>query len=216
VIPQRSILPEGVLTFVLTDIVDSVGMWDRDPTSMARALVRHDSILHGEITRHRGHIFGTAGDAFAAAFGCSKAAFDAATAIQLRMRREEWPAATSVSVRIALHSGDALERAGNYYGPPVNVAARLTAMANGGQVLMSSATKELLDLDPAGVPNFVYLGPQRLRGIGLPVSVWGTASWGITRPAPATRAACFVGGNWTPTSISLDAQHQEPISVATC
>jgi class 3 adenylate cyclase len=176
----------------LTDIVDSVGMWDRAPDAMSYALVRHDCIVRREIIKRRGHVFGTAGDAFAAAFACAEAALEAATAIQRRLHREDWPATAPISVRTALHSGEALERGGNYYGRSVNVAARLAGLAYGGQVLMSSATKDLVDGALTEAVTLVCLGPQRLRGVGSPVWVWGVEESVSACPFRPLRAATSV------------------------
>ena len=70
-----------------------------------------------------------------------------------------WPAKGLVRVRFGLHSGEAHERDADYFGPAVNVAARVMSVARGGQVLVSDTTRQL-------VPDvsLVDLGQHRLRG----------------------------------------------------
>jgi class 3 adenylate cyclase len=60
--------PTGMVTFLFTDVEGSTRLWEQHPVEMRAALGRHDKILSSSIERHRGVVFSTAGDAFAAAF----------------------------------------------------------------------------------------------------------------------------------------------------
>ncbi len=90
------------------------------------------------------YIFKTMGDAFCAAFAHPQDASIAASDVQRALAAEDFSAVEGVPVRIALHTGVADERDGDYLGPAVNRVARLLAIGHGGQVLVSGTTAELL------------------------------------------------------------------------
>ncbi|MGH8927737.1 MAG: adenylate/guanylate cyclase domain-containing protein [Acidimicrobiia bacterium] len=133
-------LPTGTVTFLFTDIEGSTRLWDEHPAQMTEAVATHDQILRRAVEAHKGYVFSTAGDSFAAAFHAPDDAVDAAIAAQLELNEHHWPVETPIRVRMALHSGTAHERDGDYFGPVPNRCARLLAVANGGQVLMTAVT----------------------------------------------------------------------------
>ena len=108
---------------------------------MADALRVHDAIVRGTIERHGGYVFGIGGDGFCAAFSTADDAAAAAIESQEQLRDDT---SVNFTVRMALHTGEAIERDRNYYGSEVNRAARLMSLAHGGQVLVSDATEVLL------------------------------------------------------------------------
>src|SRR5262245_45075356 len=99
--------PSGTVTFLLTDIEGSTGLWERDPREMERALARHDAMRRQAIEGHGGHVFKTVGDAFCAAFAIVPEALAAALAAQRALEIEPWGAIDSIRVRMALHTGAA-------------------------------------------------------------------------------------------------------------
>ena len=137
-------LPTGTITFLFTDIEGSTRRWDEQPEAMRHALARHDTILREAIEQHGGHVFKTIGDAFCAAFARATDAVAAAVAAQRALAAEPWGTDGPGRVRMALHTGVADERGGDYFGPPLNRVARLLDTAHGGQVLLSAATQELV------------------------------------------------------------------------
>lgn len=118
---------------------------------MATSLATHDRILKKAIADHGGYVFSTAGDSFGASFPTAAAALDAAVQVQLALDGETW-SGPEIKVRMGIHTGSSQERAGNYFGPEVNRAARIMSAANGGQVLVSGATAQLV----AGVVGASY------------------------------------------------------------
>jgi predicted ATPase len=128
---------------------------------MRLALERHDAILRSAIQAHGGYVFATGGDSFAAAFSRATDAVAAALSAQAALTHEPWPDEAPISVRMGLHTGEATERDGDYFGPAVNRAARIKAIAHGGQVLCSELTAGLVKDE---VP-VVDLGQQRLRDL---------------------------------------------------
>lgn len=104
---------------------------------MAEALADHDRIVRQVIQDHDGHVFGTAGDSFAAVFGDASRAVDASLAVQRSLGACDFGELGGLPVRIGLHAGIAVERGGDYFGPEVNLASRVMSAAHGGQILAS-------------------------------------------------------------------------------
>ena len=136
-------LPSGTVTFLFTDIEGSTRLWETNHDAMRLALARHDEILRKCIGAQRGHVFKTAGDAFYVAFDNASDAVHAALAAQLALHAEAWPESTRILVRMALHTGAAQLRQGDYFGPPLNYVSRLLAAGHGGQTLLSETTRDL-------------------------------------------------------------------------
>jgi class 3 adenylate cyclase len=156
-------LPSGTVTFLFTDIEGSTARWEQQPDAMGAALARHDALLRAAIREHGGHVVKTMGDAFHAAFARAPDAVAAGLAAQRRLRAEPWGEVGPLRVRMALHTGAAEERDGDYSGPSLNRAARLLSAGHGGQVLLSQATAELIrDAPPEGT-GLVHLGEHRLK-----------------------------------------------------
>jgi predicted ATPase/class 3 adenylate cyclase len=159
--------PTGTVTFLLTDIEASTRQWESHPEQMAVALSRHDTIVRSAIVERRGYVFGTSGDGFNAAFWTAREALDAATTIQQILSSEAWPEPLRVAVRIGIHTGTADERGGDYFGSTMNRAARLMAAGHGGQILVSAATAQLLDMG-----ELSDLGEQRLKDLATTEHVY--------------------------------------------
>jgi serine/threonine protein kinase/class 3 adenylate cyclase len=137
-------VPTGTVTFLFTDIEGSTSMWERNPVQMQQALARHNEIMRGAVEGHGGYVFKTVGDAFCASFATARQALEATLAAQRALHSESWEEGVTVRARMALHTGVAEERDGDYFGPPVNRVARLESAGHGGQVLLSSVTYGLV------------------------------------------------------------------------
>lgn len=160
-------LPTGIVTFLFTDIEGSTRLWEEHPEKMELALARHDSRAAAIVRKHGGTLVKSRGegDSLFAVFGHATDAVAAACALQRAFQAEPWPAETPVRVRMALHTGEATLRQGDYFGAAVNRCARLRAAAHGGQVLLSGATQQQVhDLLPAEV-QLHDLGRHRLRDL---------------------------------------------------
>jgi predicted ATPase/class 3 adenylate cyclase len=168
--------PTGTVTFLFTDIEGSTPLWDSHPDAMGAALARHDAILRSAIADADGHIFSTGGDGYAAVFARAASAVEAALAAQRALSTEEWTGGPVLRVRMGIHTGEAEERDGDYFGPPVNRAARIMSAANGGQIVVSDLTAGIID----GISEFKLfdLGPVQLKGVVEPVHVVGVAGEG--------------------------------------
>lgn len=137
--------------FLFTDVEGSIKRWNVDPERMHRDLVVHDLIVRRAVEQRGGQIFAVTGDGFGGAFPTVTAAVESAVDIQLQLSEASF--LPRLAVRIGIHAGPAFIRDNNYYGPTVNLCARLTAVAWGGQVLITDESKsrfthpiEVLDL----------------------------------------------------------------------
>ena len=165
-------LPSGTITFLCTDIVGSTQLWEQHPDAMRRALARHDTLLRETITAHDGIVFKSGGDGVYAAFPRAPDALVAAIAAQQALLAEPWEVAGPLHVRMVLHTGVAEERDGDYFGPPLNRAARLLAVGYGSQILLSRATQELVcDTLPPDV-TLQDLGTHRLKDLTRPEQIF--------------------------------------------
>ena len=164
--------PSGTVTLLFTDVEGSTRLWESEPDSMAPALRRHDEILRGAIEQAGGFVFKTVGDAFCAAFGTPLSAVRAVLDAQQVLGGERWQTSRPILVRMGVHTGVCEERDNDYFGPVVNRAARLEAVAHGGQVLISGTTAELLPGSLPGAALLRDLGLHRLKDLGRPEQVF--------------------------------------------
>jgi predicted ATPase/class 3 adenylate cyclase len=165
-------LPTGTFTFLFTDVEGSTKLWERGPEAMSQALGRHDELLREAVEAHRGFVFKTMGDAFYAAFSTAAEAVEASLDAQKRLLSEEWEETGPLRVRMALHTGTAEERDGDYFGPTLNRAARLLSSGHGGQVLLSLSIQELVRENlPLGA-ELRDLGVRRLKDLSGPEHVF--------------------------------------------
>src|ERR687898_761050 len=111
--------------FVLTDVVGSVSLWERDPDQMAQAVARHDAIIGREVVTFDGELVRSKGegDSTFSVFAHPAKAVAAAVAMQAAVRVEQWPTTAHVRVRVGVHTGDAEPRDGDWYGPARHRAA---------------------------------------------------------------------------------------------
>jgi predicted ATPase len=162
---------------------------------MRAALERHDALLRAAVNGHNGCVFATGGDGLAAAFARAGDAVLAAAAAQEAFRLEPWPIAAPVRVRMGIHTGEAAERDGDYFGPAVNRAARLMAAGHGGQVLVSGVTEALVRDGAPEQVELVDLGEHRLRDLARPIRVFELAQTGRAGGFPPLRTLDAFPGN---------------------
>jgi hypothetical protein len=154
---------------------------------MQVALARHDELLRSAIESNGEHVFKTVGDAFCCAFPTAPDALKAGLEAQRRLLSSEWDQTGPLLVRMALHTGAAQERDGDYFGPPLNRVARLMSAAHGGQVLLSLPTQELVrDQLPAGAA-LMDLGEKNLKDLFRPERVFQLLAPGLPSEYPRLR-----------------------------
>src|SRR5262249_16056403 len=150
--------------FLFTDVEGSSRLWEQHPEAMRAALGSHDELLTKAVEAHGGHVVKTTGDGVFAVFATARDAIRAGVAGQRALAAERWNGAGPWRVGMGMHSGEAEHREGDYYGTALNRAARLTAVASGGQIVVSQATADLLIDDLPGV-GLVDLGEHDLKGL---------------------------------------------------
>jgi predicted ATPase/class 3 adenylate cyclase len=190
-------LPEGVVTFLFTDIEGSTRMFEETPDLMLDALRLHDEaieevvIAHGGIpVRPRGE-----GDSRFIVFANARNAVAGAVAMQQRLASISWDTPSPLLVRASLHTGMADIRGGDYYGSAVNRAARLRGIAHGGQTLISRATWELVqDELPDGVA-IKDLGNHWLKDLTRPEQVFQITPEGQPDEFPPLNSLNYVPNN---------------------
>ena len=164
----------GTVTFFLTDVARSTAMWDADPVSARSAIARHDEIIEDAVRRCGGSVLKSRGegDSHFAVFDHAQAATAAGLQIARTLTTEAWETAQPLRVRMALHTGTADVRGGDYYGPEVNRCARLRAIGHPGQVLLSNATAALVrSALPPGC-GLLELGLHHLRDVAVSEQVF--------------------------------------------
>jgi DNA-binding SARP family transcriptional activator len=167
-------LPTGVVTFLLTDIEGSSGLWEADPDGMAAALELHDELIAGTVHAHGGWLLKAKGEGDSTVTAFRRASDAAAAAIDLQeaLGVASWPGGLEVRVRMGLHTGEAHERAGDYFGSALNRAARLRALARGGATVVSQATAEIVRDRLPPEAELVALGRHELRGLARPENLF--------------------------------------------
>jgi class 3 adenylate cyclase len=172
------------VTFLFTDVVGSVALWEQAPGAMHEALQRHDDVVRQVVARHHGYVMSTAGDAFHVVFDRAAQAVAAAVEAQRHLAAERWPDAAVIAVRMGIHTGEALERDGDYFGPAVNLTARLMAVAQASQVVISATTKAVVGRDLPADVDIVDLGDHLLRGLQSPQCVYALVGPGLAGALP--------------------------------
>ncbi len=188
-IPGSAIAAESSLsTFLFTDIEGSTRLWEADAATMGAALALHDRTLRSAIEACGGMVIKTTGDGMLAVFADPVAAVGAAVAGQRALGAAAWGESSPLRVRMALHSGVAEAREGDYFGPALNRVSRILSIGHGGQVLVSAITVALTRdrLDPA--LELLDLGSHRLRDLDRPEQVFQLLAPGLRRDFPPLRS----------------------------
>src|SRR5262245_22100074 len=207
-------LPSGTVTFLFSDIEASTPLWEQHPEAMKAALARHDAIVRSGIDGSRGVLLKNAGDGVLAVFATAADAVVAAVEVQRMLRKEPWGATGPLLVRIGVHTGEAEERGGNYFGPVVNRAARLMALAHGGQIVVSRATEAVLRDGLPDEVNLVDLGDHRLTGFTRGERVFQVTHADLRREFPGLRSADEIRGNLPSEVTSFIGRHEVSSRVA--
>lgn len=183
-------LPTGTITFLLTEVEGSTRLWDQWPETMQEAVVRKQEIMGRAVARHAGWLPKAQGegDSVLGVFARASEAASAALDIQLALQDESWPTPRPLRVRIALHTGEAELRDGDYYGQAINRCARLRSVAHGGQTVLSRATAELLRQSLPEKATLQDLGIHRLRDLSVPEQIFQLCHPALLRDFPPLRS----------------------------
>ena len=155
--------PKGWVAIVFTDIKNSTNMWEMNPDAMRAAIKAHNEVMRRSLRQNGGYEVKTEGDAFMVSFRTATSALLWCFEIQKKLLTVDWPAEVlntvsgqeqfdkddnlifkGLSVRMGAHWGhpvcevDPVTRRMDYFGPMVNKASRVSSVADGGQITVSS------------------------------------------------------------------------------
>jgi class 3 adenylate cyclase len=163
---NAELLPDGVVTFLMTDVVESTPIWLQKRAQMYAAMKRHDHLLTeaiegngGVVLKERGE-----GDSFFAVFLRATDAVAAAFDAQRALMSEPWTDKIPISVRMAVLTGEADAQGRDYRAPAVNRCAKLRRRAVGNQILVSAATYSIVADILRHDIRLVGVGKRRLEG----------------------------------------------------
>ncbi|MFI5035859.1 MAG: adenylate/guanylate cyclase domain-containing protein [Acidimicrobiales bacterium] len=178
-----------ILTFFFTDIEGSTNLLRRLGEDIyARALADHHMIVRDGLRAHDGKEVGTHGDSFFATFTSPRACVASAVAIQQTLSRHRWPSEEDLRVRMGIHTGEASEASTGLVGYEVHRAARIAAVAHGGQVLLSSAAAGLVEDSLPPDVALRELGLHRLKDLGRPETLFQLLAPGLRLDFPSLRS----------------------------
>jgi adenylate cyclase len=165
--PERKLI-----TILAADVAGYSALMGRDEPGTLQQLKASRELMTEEIARHRGRVFGAAGDSLLAEFASVVNAVECAVRIQRRLaeRNDDLPEEARMRFRIGINLGDVLVEDGDLFGEGVNIAARLQALAEPGGILISGAVFEQVRTKLS--LSFDALGPQAVKNIAEPVPAW--------------------------------------------
>jgi class 3 adenylate cyclase len=128
-------------TFMFTDMVGSTQLVEALGDESWEVLVRwHDDTLRSTFSANQGEEIVATGDGFFVGFDSPEAALACAVAIQRRLAEQRHAQGFAPQVRIGVHASEATQVAQNFRGKGVHEAARIAALAGGGEILASEVT----------------------------------------------------------------------------
>ena len=161
-------LPAGVVTFVMTDIEGSTRLFRELGERYVEVLATHQALLRGPFSDHGGVEAGAEGDALFFVFPDASEAVAACLEGQRALTAHPWPPGVELRVRIGMHTGEARPVQNDYVELAVHQAARISAGAHGGQVLLSQATAAAVEGRMPDEATLIPLGSFQLRGFPDP------------------------------------------------
>jgi class 3 adenylate cyclase len=160
----------GLVTILFTDVEGSTALTQRLGDAKARELLRqHERMVREALKAHGGAEVKTMGDGFMASFSSATKALECAIAMQRAFAGRNESAEEPIRVRIGLNAGEPIAEDDDLFGTAVNEAARITATAKGGEILVSNVVREL-----AKGKDFLFAdrGEATLKGFDEPVRLY--------------------------------------------
>jgi len=163
--------PAGAVhTILFTDVAGSTALTDRVGDAKARELLReHERTVREALKAHGGSEVKTMGDGFMASFSSATRALECAIAMQRAFAAHNESAEEPIKVRVGLNAGEPIAEDEDLFGTAVNEAARITAAAKGGEILVANVVREL-----AKGKDFMFsdAGERQLKGFDEPVRLF--------------------------------------------
>ena len=173
-VEEGSSLPDGIVTFLMTDVVESTLLWLQSRAAMYQAMRRHDQLLASVIEANGGVVLKERGegDSSFAVFQRATDAVVAAVEAQQAIQAEPWPEGISVAVRMAVLTGEADAADRDYRSPAVNRCAKLRRRAVGDQILVSETTYSIVADILRDDIRLVSVGRRLLEGHDRPEEIY--------------------------------------------
>lgn len=165
---SSSLLPTGLVTFVMTDVEGSTRLLREHSELYPDLLAAHRSVLRNAFHHHGGMEVDCEGDALFFAFPDASKAVMACIDAQSALATHQWPVGAQMRVRIGVHTEEAVPLGHVYVALAVHRVARITTGGHGGQILISAATLEALKGQPPSGSRVSPLGSFRLHGFSEP------------------------------------------------
>jgi class 3 adenylate cyclase len=162
--------PSGLVTILFTDMEGSTGLTQRLGDAKAQGVLRtHNTIVRDALKAHSGYQIKHTGDGIMASFTSARRALECAIAIQRALAQHNVSAEESIRVRIGLNAGEPVAEEKDLFGTAVQLAARICAQAQPGEILVPIVVREL-----AAGKGFLFadLGDVALRGFEDPVRLY--------------------------------------------
>ncbi len=199
----------GTVTLLFTDIEGSTALWEQDGARMSQALAAHDGLARRAVESRQGTVVKMTGDGMHAAFDDAWDALAATVDLQEALAD---PAATNgvpLRVRCGLHAGVVERRDNDYFGSPVNRAARIMSAAHGGQVLLSQAVVDCVHGNLPGAVSLRDLGKVRLKDLSTPERVYQVVHPQLRKDFPALRSLEATPNNLPQQATSFIGREEE-------
>ncbi|MDQ4082450.1 MAG: NB-ARC domain-containing protein [Actinomycetota bacterium] len=188
-------MPTGTVTFFFSDIEGSTRLLETLGSDYDDLLERHHEIVRATFDRYGAVEVGSEGDSFFAVFPSAADAVAGAVAIQRALAAEQWPQASTLRVRMGLHTGEARIAGGSYAGLDVHRAARIMAAAHGRQILISETTRALVERDLSDGLDVHDLGEHRLRDLSGRERLFQLCADGLPADFPPPRTVDVTPNN---------------------
>jgi predicted ATPase/class 3 adenylate cyclase len=195
--------PTGTVTFLASDIEGSTRLVQEvGPAVFREILELHNEILRGAFARHGGTERGTQGDSFLVMFREAPAGLAAAADAQTALAAASWPQGAQVRVRMGLHTGVGMLGGDDYVGIDVHRAARIASAAHGAQVLLSEATRGLVESSLSPGTALRGLGEHKLRDLARPEQLYQLVIDGLPSNFPPIETTEVVAAGNLPVRLT--------------
>ncbi len=162
--------PDGTITLMFTDIEGSTEANERfGDDRFVPMLQHHNAVVRDEVSSFGGTVMKSLGDGFMIVFPSARRAVECAVRIQ-RQLAAAFDEPGRVRIRMGAHTGEPVRDAEDFFGRDVAYAARIAAVATGGQILISGVTKAVIESSNL----FDFDGPHEvdLKGFDGPQPVF--------------------------------------------
>lgn len=171
------------LTFLFIDIEDSARLLDDvGPSNYERLTAEYRKVVGDSLARFHETEIEIAGEEFFATFYSTNCALTAAREIQLRLKRN--PEFAHLRVRMGIHCGTAIHSGDDYVGIDINRAARILAVAHGGQIVVSETAVQIIESEEQANFEFLDLGRHRLKDLSEPQHLFQLQAEGLQNEFP--------------------------------